>query len=1376
VLWLSPRSRRAASRRSSSCSRALGRQAPSRRPLFETLELRQMLANYTWNDAANTLAISLSNNESLTVSETGGNVAFTLSTGTFTQSGGNTAPGNGTNAITLAAADLTSSVTINNSTVVAGTNSVTFSGAGSLSSANIAVNLTDADAVGAISTTGGFDLTSTGAGGITLEAQRNISIAASTAISTTSGNVTLRANQGATPASGNFVGIDLNGATVSSTGSGDLLFEGRGGNVGGFKHGILVQNGSKVESIATGTIAFNGNGGNGTSEGNFGVWITDANTNITSVNGAIQITGKGGDSAVSSNGGIFVGDGAIVESTGASDGATITLDGTGGTSTHHSLGVWLSGVNTKVTSISGAIDILGHGGTGTVATAYGFYISGGALVESTGIVDGATITIEGTGGTATYGNYGIWLSANSKVTSVSGAIELIGQGGQGASSPGILADFSGFTIASTGTANITLTSDEIELDPNVSVNAGANTVTLKTKTTDGTVEINLGESDDSSLGLSDAELDRITAGKIIIGDAATPNTITVSDAIEHAGDADFEVLTARNIVFESGSSWTTQDGDLSFTANRQSIATTGDFVGVALAGASLTTSGSGQILLKGRGGNAELYSYGISVLSGSIIQSTSALSGAGTIDIDGRGGSGSFFNVGVIIGGTDTEITSIVGNITITGRGGDGAGSANYGVGIGNQAVVSSTGTGVNAAKISVEGTGGLGSSTCFGTFISEFGQINSVDGDIAITGFGGGTASSDSNTGVFFFNSSTVSSTGTASIEVFGTGGLGVGSNFGVNFNGGAPGMTSVDGAIEITAIAGGNTDSALNVGSSSNINSTGSATIVLIADSIRFANNSAINAAGNTVTIQPKTEARSINLGGADSATELGLTDAELDRITAGKIVIGDSTSGNIVVTANITRAAATNIELVSGRDVIITGGQVNTGGGTLLLHPGTSPDVVKPTKAGIDATASTVSFASDLAIAINGTTVDTGYTQLNVAGTVDLTGVKLVISGSYKPKFGDVFTIVRATNIVGQFDHLAEGTRVLFNGVPLRVEYSATTVTLSAPQRGPEDLIVLGTDAGAPPRVIVFDTHGVLIASFLVYGDGFRGGVRVALADLNRDGIAEIIVAPGAGMPAVVSVFDLNGKELRDYRTKAYEGFSGGVFVAAGDVNGDGRVDIITSPGEGLSNVKVFKNRVGIASTNSDPISNKPIYSFLAFDTFTRRGATVAAGDLTGDGKAEIVVGNGVGASPLVRVFDPTTLSGTAQLQFATPMLELRPFKSTDRGGVFVAVGNVRGDATPEIIIGNGANGRGRVEMYSATGSRFKSFSAYDDKSRNAPVHVTTKNIDKDALDEIITGQGAFGGHSRLRSFNSDGTRADEVFEGSDDLLYDFGFFVA
>ena len=80
---------------------------------------------------------------------------------------------------------------------------------------------------------------------------------------------------------------------------------------------------------------------------------------------------------------------------------------------------------------------------------------------------------------------------------------------------------------------------------------------------------------------------------------------------------------------------------------------------------------------------------------------------------------------------------------------------------------------------------------------------------------------------------------------------------------------------------------------------------------------------------------------------------------------------------------------MQLISAADILISGGQIDTAGGNLLLDSGTSPAAVKPTLAGTDVTVGTLSFGSDLQFAIAGAVADTDYTQLNVVGSVNLTG---------------------------------------------------------------------------------------------------------------------------------------------------------------------------------------------------------------------------------------------------------------------------------------------------------------------------------------------------------------------------------------------------
>src|SRR5262249_34031444 len=125
--------------------------------------------------------------------------------------------------------------------------------------------------------------------------------------------------------------------------------------------------------------------------------------------------------------------------------------------------------------------------------------------------------------------------------------------------------------------------------------------------------------------------------------------------------------------------------------------------------------------------------------------------------------------------------------------------------------------------------------------------------------------------------------------------------------------------------------------------------------------------------------------------SFSELGLSDDELDTITVGTINIADPNSGPIAITANITRAAASNVNLTSGGAISFTGGSVDTGEGNMTLTPGSSNEVyvAKPNSDVTVGASGTLSFGSgsSLFIALGGETVDSQYDQLNVLGNIDL-----------------------------------------------------------------------------------------------------------------------------------------------------------------------------------------------------------------------------------------------------------------------------------------------------------------------------------------------------------------------------------------------------
>jgi uncharacterized repeat protein (TIGR01451 family) len=189
-----------------------------------------------------------------------------------------------------------------------------------------------------------------------------------------------------------------------------------------------------------------------------------------------------------------------------------------------------------------------------------------------------------------------------------------------------------------------------------------------------------------------------------------------------------------------------------------------------------------------------------------------------------------------------------------------------------------------------------------------------------------------------------------------------------------------------------------------------------------------------------------------------------------------------------------------------------------------------------------------------------------------------------------------------------------------------------------------------------------------------------------------VSQGIAVPGkAGLPTI-RVFDpIDGHEL--YHFNAYElSYRASVRVAVADINGDGFDDIITTSNLGTGRLRVFDGLTGqwLHDENS---YNGPFKNEIAvFDGKKDKGAFVAAGDLTGDGHAEIVVGSALGGSK-VRVFDGVT--GAAKT-FGGSDTFFQPFGKTFKGGVRVAVGDVLGDSRADLAVAMGFYGA-EVKVY-------------------------------------------------------------------------------
>lgn len=286
-------------------------------------------------------------------------------------------------------------------------------------------------------------------------------------------------------------------------------------------------------------------------------------------------------------------------------------------------------------------------------------------------------------------------------------------------------------------------------------------------------------------------------------------------------------------------------------------------------------------------------------------------------------------------------------------------------------------------------------------------------------------------------------------------------------------------------------------------------------------------------------------------------------------------------------------------------------------------------------------------------------------------------------------------------------------------------------------PPRAIVVGAGAGFEPIVRGIDpTTGAELAKFdlraLGFAEDFPSEARVARADVTGNGIPDLIIGAGPGGPSYVVVIDGLTGEIITSLTAFEDGFTGGVFVAAGDIDGDGKADLIISPDQGGG------PRVRILKVDEN---HTPIADFLGIeDPDFRGGARVAVGDVDGDGTPDVVVAAGFLGGPRVAGWSGKSLITTT---FEKVFGDFFAFESTLRNGVFVAVGDVNGDGKADLILGGGPGGGPRVLVLDSqllnkgtTEATLGNFFAGTSASRDG-VRVAAQDLNGDGKADVVTG---------------------------------------